>query len=364
VRALVLLVALLAPAVAAAANPPSAAIDVYTMGVGDDLFSAFGHAAICVRDDEAPAGRCYNYGTANFDTPGPLTWSFLRGRARFWVSLADARLMLGFYRRHGRAVWRQTLPVSAAEAARISAALAESAEERNKYYRYHHFDDNCTTRIRDVLDRAGDGRLGRERPPDPHTYRQWVRLGFAGQWPLLAVTDLVLGRAADRHTDAWTAMFLPSQLRLELTRRYGVEPELVVAGAPRPPPGATWLGAVAFVIAGVLLALLLLVTKSRLALGFTGLVLGLVATIVWGLAAISSFPELTRNELLLALWPSDFVLPFLGATWLRRYLWVRLGALALALLLHALGLFVQPLAPLALLLPLVVLATRPLWECR
>jgi hypothetical protein len=354
-----LLLLLAAPSPARASTP---AIDVYTMGPGDDLFSAFGHAAICVRDGAAPAGRCYNYGTADFNTPLPLTWDFLRGRARFWVSLADAPAMLRYYTLTGRAVWRQTLPVGDGEAARIAAALAASAEERVKYYRYHHFDDNCTTRIRDVLDRAGDGRLGRQRIPSGRTYRQWARGGFAGHWPLLAVVELVLGRAADRATDSWAAMFLPDELRRQVARGYGAEPQLVVTGAPRPPPGATWLGSAAFVIAGVALALLLLVAP-RVGRALTAAVLGLVAVVLWSLAALSSFPELTRNEMLLALWPTDLLLPFLGAAWLRRYLWVRLGVIALMLLGHAAGLLVQPLAPLLLpLLPLAALAIRTAWR--
>ena len=87
-------------------------IDVYTMGQGDELFSAFGHAAICVTDESQPRGRCYNYGTADFTTPVPLTWAFIRGRALFWVSTTDVPHMLHYYVSVGRAVWRQTLALS------------------------------------------------------------------------------------------------------------------------------------------------------------------------------------------------------------------------------------------------------------
>ena len=54
-------------AIAGLADAPPE-IDVYTMGEGDDLFSHFGHAAICVTDTYSPRGRCYNYGTADFST--------------------------------------------------------------------------------------------------------------------------------------------------------------------------------------------------------------------------------------------------------------------------------------------------------
>lgn len=328
-------------------------IDVYTMGQGDDLFSAFGHAAICVTDENQPRGRCYNYGTADFTTPVPLTWNFIRGRALFWVSTTDVPHMLHYYVAVGRAVWRQTLQLSPDEATRVATALAASAQEGAKYYRYHHFDDNCTTRIRDVIDRATGGRLSRDRVDRGKTFRQWARDGFAGNWPLLAAVELLLGRSADRRTDSWTAMFLPSELRAEVARRFGAPPIEVVAGQPRPPAGATWLGLAAYAIAGALLALLILV-HLRTGRALTAFVLGLVGTILWLLAALSTFPELTRNEMLFSFWPTDAVLPWLG----RRYLLARLAVLALVVILH-LGLFVQPLAPsLLAILPLAALAWK------
>ncbi len=325
-------------------------IDVYTMGVGDDLFSAFGHAAICVVDERLPQGRCYNYGTADFTTPVPLTWSFIRGRALFWVSTTDVRHMLGYYASVGRAVWRQTLPLGPDEASRVAAALAASAEEGAKYYRYHHFDDNCTTRIRDVLDRATGGRLSRDRVDRKKTFRQWARDGFAGDWPLLAAVEILLGRSADRRTDSWQAMFLPSELRRELERRFGATPAIVIVGRPHPRGGATWPGLAVFAVAGALLALLI-VARVRAGRALAAVVLGLVGTILWALAALSSFPELTRNEMLLSFWPTDALLPWLG----RRYVTARLVVLALVVVAHA-GLLVQPLAPsLLALLPLVAL---------
>ncbi|MDB4965643.1 MAG: hypothetical protein JWN44_1332 [Myxococcales bacterium] len=344
-RGAVVALVLLASSLARAAPT----VELYTMGAGDEIFSAFGHAAICVTDGEAPGGRCYNYGTADFTTPVPLTWNFIRGRALFWVSVTDTFHMLRYYQHVGRAVWRQTLTLTPPEAERVAAALAASADERVKYYRYHHFDDNCTTRIRDLLDRATDGRLGRDRTDRRLTFRQWARQGFAGDAPLLAAVEMLLGRSADRRTDSWQAMFLPSELRDEVARRYRAPPVEVVRGQPRPPAGATWLGQAAFFVAGALLALLLVV-HLRTGRIVAGVVLGLVGLILWALAALSTFPELTRNELLFSFWPTDFALPWLG----RRYLNARLVVLGLVVLLH-LGLFVQPLAPsLLALLPLAV----------
>src|SRR2546430_2600622 len=104
-------------------------IELYTMGADDDLFSAFGHAAICVIDRKTPQNRCYNYGTADFQTPLPLTWDFIRGRARFWVSVADLPAMLWMYRQADRTVYRQRLALTAEQAERLAAALDASTAE-------------------------------------------------------------------------------------------------------------------------------------------------------------------------------------------------------------------------------------------
>jgi hypothetical protein len=146
-------------------------------------------------------------------------------------------------------------------------------------------------------------------------------------------------------------MFLPSELRRVVGERLHAPPVLVVPGRPRPPPGATWLGLAAFAIAGVVIALVVLV-HLRTGRAIAALVLGLVGTILWALAALSTFPELTRNEMLLSFWPTDALLPWIG----KRYVSARVIVLALVIVAH-LGLLVQPIAPsLLALLPLGAIA--------
>lgn len=329
------------------------------MGAGDELFSAFGHAAICVADARAPRGRCYNYGTADFRTPVPLTWNFVRGRALFWVSVTDVPTLLWQYAREDRAVWRQHLRLEPAQARELAAALEASTDERVKYYRYHHFNDNCTTRIRDLVDAATGGALSRAPEDRGRSFREWAREGFRGDWPMLVVTDLLLGRSADRRTDSWSAMFLPSELRAMVAARLGSPAQPVIARRAPLPSGSTTGGTWAFALAGALLALSILGGAKwasarggakwprRLPLALAALLLGLIALVLDALALLSTFPELTRNELLLAFWPTDFALPFLSQKNLRLYSMIRLSVMALIVIAH-LGLFVQPLAPLLL----------------
>src|SRR5439155_2550905 len=143
-----------------------------------------------------------------------------------------------------------------------------------------------TTRIRYALDGATGGALGRERTARARSFREWARRGFAGHWPLLAVTELVLGRPSDRRTDSWTAMFLPSELRDEVARCYRAPPEIVYQRRAPVESGAAWLGHLAFALGGLGLALAIVAgarlgrASWRAALALASLVLGIVALIL------------------------------------------------------------------------------------
>jgi hypothetical protein len=335
------------------AAPPT--IDVYTMGIGDAIFEHFGHAAICVTDERTPLGRCYNYGTADFSTPVPLTWSFIRGRAMFWVSVLDLRRMIEFYESYDRTVWKQTIPLSPERAAALAAALERSSHTDEKYYRYHHFLDNCTTRIRDHLDQAIDGDLYRrtQEPLDGATFREYARRGFAGDAGLLLAAELVLGRSSDRPTSAWEGMFLPEIFRRELETKLGAKPVAVYLRQKKDIPGSENLGRGLLLTLGVIFSGVILLgwrigpRARRVSLVLTGLILGLFGTIFWGLALVSAFEELRANEILLVFFPFDVALGILPEKIRRIYSLLRLGVLLIVVLLAISGLFIQPLfAPL------------------
>lgn len=364
--------ALLSPIAAlfsyALAAAPAPVIDVYTMGVGDYIFEHFGHAAICATDPETQQSRCYNYGTADFTTPVPLTWNFIRGRAMFWVAVADRDRMIAFYERLDRSVWRQTLPLDEAQARALAASLEKSTGESEKYYRYHHFLDNCTTRIRDHVDAAVGRRLFERtvKPNDGPSYREYAREGFAGNAGLLVAAELILGRASDAPTTAWEGMFLPEVFRRALEKELGAKPVLIYQRQKIDPPAARWLGqGLLTLIGAVLAAAIALAWKIgprayRAAVSIAGLSLGLFGLVLWGLAIVSAFEELRMNEVLLVLVPFDLLLGFLPENARRIYVRVRVVGLSIAVLLSAAGLLIQPLlAPISMVALVMIAVVLP-----
>lgn len=344
-----------------AAHPgPPPRITVYTMGPGGDLFSHFGHAAACVDRPGQDQPLCYNYGTADFSTPVPLTWDVLRGRANFWVSRTTLKRMHATYTGEDRTLYSQPLDLSPAQARALAERFERDALPENKHFIYNHFFDNCTTRLRDHIDAVTDGRLAAwDAPPDaPPSFRHVVRQGFASAPPLLMLSELLLGRAMDRPPTGWELMFLPRHMRHAIDAQLAAPPQATYTRqgpvrAGDPDRGWHLLLALALLCAPLALGL---ARAERPALRRLGRVaaaalLTAVALVIDGLALASVLPELRVNELLLVFLPTDALLPWLHGARLRRYLALRLGGLGLVALLALAGVLIQPLwAPLTLAL--------------
>ena len=129
---------------------------------------------------------------------------FLRGTHSFWVA-KQVDEMMWIYHHTDRTVWRQPLPLDDEQKQKVIDKLESDILEENKYYAYDHFEDNCTTRVRNILDDATDGALkstreGAHRRQDVPRART-PRLLTACAVPLL-ITDLAMGRSTDRVPDA------------------------------------------------------------------------------------------------------------------------------------------------------------------
>ena len=232
--ALVLIFASLGPAPArAAAEPKSAAslpaalppapsgatprIGVLVMEPGEVFWERFGHIAILVEDRAAGTATSYNFGFFDLDEPGFLG-NFVRGRMRYYLMALPLADDLASYREEGRGVGVQWLDLDPAQARALAAALADNARPENARYRYDYYLDNCSTRVRDALDRALGGELrrqlsGRSRG---NTWRsESVRLAWPAKWMAFGF-HVGLGGVADKPLSRWDEAFIPMRLRESL----------------------------------------------------------------------------------------------------------------------------------------------------
>lgn len=214
--AIALLLALAAGfAQARASASPAAAprIGVVTMGPGEVFFERFGHDAIVVDDPALPGPIDYNFGFFDMAEEG-FIGRFVRGEMRYMLVALPLSEDMRYYREVGRGASIQWLDLAPAQARRLAAELAENARPENARYRYDYYTDNCTTRVRDALDRALGGELKRQMSgrSGGDTYRsESVRLASPATWMWIGF-DIGLGPYADRPLSRWEQAFLPRRL--------------------------------------------------------------------------------------------------------------------------------------------------------
>lgn len=203
---------------------PAPRIGVLTMSPGEDYWARFGHNAILVEDPARGLRLSYNYGYFDFDQPGFIR-RFLRGRMRYRLVVMPLDDDLAIYAREHRGVELQWLDLDPHQARSLADFLAWNARPENAEYTYDYFTDNCSTRVRDAIDRALGGALSAQ-PPDFSgglSYRrEALRLGADVPWLYLGM-HAALGPRADRPLSAWDEAFVPGHLADLLARARQVD---------------------------------------------------------------------------------------------------------------------------------------------
>jgi hypothetical protein len=243
-----------APAAPAHGQPdpqPGAELTVYhaVFGPGVAVWEKFGHNAIWIRDALTGSTISYNYGMFDFEQPGFVP-RLMRGDMLYSMGVRDADQELAVYQYYDRSVWVQRLNMAPAEKHALREFLEWNWLPANREYRYDYFRDNCSTRVRDALDRALGGAISRALAdvPTGTTYR-WHSLRLTADSHLTyAGLVLGLGSPTDRPIDAWQEGFIPMELARHLatvtvTDGAGgtvplVAEELTLYTSTRPPPAA------------------------------------------------------------------------------------------------------------------------------
>jgi hypothetical protein len=300
-----------------------------TFGPGEHPFLKFGHNAILVQPSDGP-GWVFNFGTFDFGDPALIT-KFLRGRFKYWLSVGGAEPTMEAYSAENRTILSQELDLSAPQKSALWQALRENARPENRAYLYDYFYDNCSTRVRDALDRVTGGRIrSAGLAPATRTLRAHALRSVADYLPEYVGLYLGLGRATDRPTDQWAETFLPERLadllrKVRLPDGAGekdlVKSEKIVYQSTRPakpdqPPNwAIYFLAVGVVLGGVLALLGRLGKRragARILLGVAtsalGGLLGLLGLILVGFWAFTNHKVAYANANIMQLAPWTVVL--------------------------------------------------------
>ena len=206
-------------------------ISLVTMGPGKYVWERFGHNAIRVTDNRTGADTTYNYGMFDFGHENFFA-NFATGRMDYWMEGHDANREVRSYVHANRSVWIQVLDLTPAQRADLRDFLQWNAQPENRFYRYHYYYDNCSTRVRDALDRVLGGAIERATTARPAgtTFRSHTRRLTENDVFIYTGINIGLSRPTDRPISQWEELFLPLALR-ERVRNITVLDE---NGMPRP----------------------------------------------------------------------------------------------------------------------------------
>jgi hypothetical protein len=264
------------------------------VGQGPAIWERFGHNAIVVEDTVARRAIAYDYGRFDFGDPAFVP-RFVMGRMDYWMASTDAERLLAHYRGTGRQIVAQRLDLDPAERAALRDALMANDTDATRFYPYDYYLDNCSTRVRDALDRVLGGAIAAGlRGRETGTTFRWHTLRVTANNPLTWTgLEMALGPATDRPIDAWEESFLPQRFAVHmagLTRSGPEGPRPIVEATDTLDQGGRWPEPAApprwgpwFLLAGLLIAGLIWALRDR-PTAFT-LVAGLFA-VVAGLAGV------------------------------------------------------------------------------
>ena len=191
---------------------PQAQISLLTCAPGDEIYSYFGHSAIRINDQQSGIDYVFNYGVFSFDSPY-FIWRFIKGETDYMLLGQRMASFIGAYREEQRSVYEQVLNISQTGKQTLFDALLENAKMENRVYRYRHFSDNCSTRVRDQFENCVNHQLQYDTLKDIKlTYRDLIDQYVPGNsWDGFGI-KLGLGIPADKTTTYSQKMFLPDYL--------------------------------------------------------------------------------------------------------------------------------------------------------
>ncbi len=194
--------------------------DVYllTCGPGTETYSRWGHSALRIVDHTAGTDRVYNWGVFDFSTPA-FAWKFARGRLEYMLGVTTYERFIQEYFMEGRWVQSQKINLEPPEIIKMLELIDENLKPENIKYRYDFFYDDCSTRIRDLLEKSTGNAM--VYPPDldgdPPTFRFMVNKYLQKSPWLEAGIDLLMGIPGNKKASVRDRMFLPVDMQQGLS---------------------------------------------------------------------------------------------------------------------------------------------------
>jgi hypothetical protein len=200
-------------------------------GPSDEIFIWWGHAALIVENIRWNFSRVFDWGIFTYPSDSFLK-DFLREEVRYESTAGF--LYMGEYIEEDRDITVYTLNLDR-NAKKIILDYAENdVLPDNCFYDYHEFRDNCSTRIRDIIDMGTEGQFKAvlDAKPGRFSIRQHIRR-YTWNRPFSDwFLGFLVGQNYDEKITPWDEMFLPVEVARNIvdftyTDNSGVERQLV-----------------------------------------------------------------------------------------------------------------------------------------
>ncbi len=191
----------------------SAQFSILTVGVGEELYSAYGHSALRIKDLTNKVDIVFNWGTFNFNTPN-FYMKFARGKLDYLMAAETFESFIVQMQYEERPVFEQVVNLSYNERKKLFDLVVLNFQPENRSYKYDFLFDNCATRIRDLILRTIDNKyfVDSAKSNEIVSFRQLNIISLNDKPWIQAGIDLMLGMKADDNAGFYYGMYLPDYM--------------------------------------------------------------------------------------------------------------------------------------------------------
>jgi len=209
----------------------SQTVRLITIGPGEAFWSVYGHTALAI-DNEVYAFGYFDFAEDN------LFKAFLLNDMNYAMGISDLNDELYWAEHSQRQFTEQVLDISPLAVQQLKQTLAQHYLPKNRHYQYDYFDNNCATKIRDLLNQATTSQLYQQSQGiSPYSYAD-LTLPSYHQSAMRFGLAMGYGYRAYDKISYWQAMAFPQVIKDFFSHQMSkaVASEVVIYQ----PPTATW----------------------------------------------------------------------------------------------------------------------------
>lgn len=324
-------------------------ISVLTCGTGNESYSLFGHTAIRVSDIENNLDIVYNYGAFDFDTPN-FVLQFTKGDLNYFITNNRYVDFINQYNYEKREVLEQELNIPLALKQELFDNLEQSLLSDERLYQYKFIDNNCTSKVVDVINKTLKSKVISKKTDTDKTYRSILFPYFDNHFYEQLGTSIVFGTKVDQ---MGTKIFLPYELLESLKRiQYQNQPlsntPKIIMAFEKEIPSSWWNNCYTYLL---FLGLVIFINKKSVDYIYL-LTISLLGLLFVFLGFYSSHQELGYNYNILLFNPLILIALYFWSTKNSKWTY-KLAAINILLLFLYLFVIITK-AHLLIVLPLVV----------